>query len=623
MLGLVGLAVAARTECAAVDSAPTPADALAAGRRLFEVCCAYEQVWADLALTAAPSEDRRAWHATARAFGALATELAGHVLFGMAAGGVAAAAGRCREEVSAADRLVTPDLDRREAYVNPAECFTRDLTDLDGYAAFARRHATALAGVSAVVVGIRTSGSYLAPIWAAALRAEGRRTVTVTARPRRSPRVGAGGRFVDPAAGDVWIPPEDDDALLRTVLGGWDVAGTAAIVVDDLAFTGSSFVRVDNYLTGLGIAGGRTVFAQSSPLNPALLTPDAAARLAARRPLTAPARPDGPVGPGAPARRFFADLAAGVSRDIRVTGAELAPPTFAQRHLAARTIVPASEYAHFTGRGRDRHHLLEAELDGRPTRLFAKVFGVGHLADREVELIRGFGDGGYQVVAHVGGFLLYEWIPGRPLGPDEAEQLDDEDVDRLAAYAATVRTLYGAGRVDGTALGRAVTDRVRRVSPVDDATLAAVEKRAAAAGPAAVVEAPRNQGHWHHIRGTDGRLRRVHLDLGEWSWTMDPAEELAAAVLELGLSAEQRKRLVAGFAARTGDDCAEARLSLGTVSYAARVLDSYRFWDGQVAQTPERYRRPADHPSLLAERARVDRFEAALHSALAEVVDGG
>lgn len=51
-----------------------------------------------------------------------------------------------------------------------------------------------------------------------------------------------------------------------------------------------------------------------------------------------------------------------------------------------------------------------------------------------------------------------------------------------------------------------------------------------------VVNASRNQGHWHHIRSGDGRLRRVHLDLGEWSWRMDPVEELAASVLTIVLA---------------------------------------------------------------------------------------
>lgn len=617
MLDLAGLADATGAECAAMDGAGTPRDRRAAGRRLFELCCAYEQVWADLALVTA-ADRRGPRHAAARAFGALASDLAEHVLFrDGAADPLAAVAARCRAEVAAAADLAAADLDRREGYVNPPECFTRDLIDLDGYAAFARGHAAARAGTSAVVVGIRTSGSYLAPIWDAALRVEGCRTVTVTARPRRAPQVDTDGRFTDPAPDEVWTPPAEDDTLVRTAVAGWDLAATGAVVIDDLAFTGSSFVRVDNYLTGLGIDGRRTDFAQDLPVNPAFLTAAAAARLASRRPLTAPRVPDGPDRLGEPARRFFADLLSRTGRDVRVDGVELAPPTFAQRHLAARTTVPPAEHVHFTRRGRDRHHLLTAEVNGRPTRLFAKVFGVGHTAERELDRIRRFGDGGYAVVALAGGFLLYEWIDGRPLGPDEADRFGDEDIDRLAEYAATLSHLNRTGRLDPATHIRDVADRVRRVLPAGRSIDATAHRWLPTGGSVPTVEAPRNQGHWHHIRAAEGRLRRVHLDLGEWSWTMDPAEELAAAVLELGLSAAQAQRLAAGYAARTGDEGVAARMPLGTVSYAARLLDSYHYWDGQLRQMPARYRRPADHPSVLAEQVRRTRVEDALHRAVA------
>jgi hypothetical protein len=622
---LAHLRTALDAEYAVVISGRTAVERRSGALRLFEICCAYEQVCSDLYFDLA-TDVRHRFHASARTFAASASRIAHQVLFADdGADGLRDTAQRAKNAVTNLDPWLatTPD-DLPERYTNLPECFMRDLVDLEAYGRFALRQVIRLAPPAAIVIGIRTTGSYLAPIWDAALRSIGTHTIAVTARPRRSPRIDASGHFADPSPTDRWVPPDDDRILLDRTLARHDPQLMTAIVIDDLAFTGSSFVRIDNYLTDIGIPASGIVFVQDTPLVMNSLTPEAKARMTTRRVLAAPRVDDGPTSLGEAAHHFFGDLLSNMDcggPDVRVTSVELAPATFAQRHLAARTTVPVEQFVHFNPRGRDRHYRLEATVDGQPTRLFAKVFGVGFFAEKEVERIRRFRELAYRVLTHAGGFLFYEWIDGDPLGSDDAHLLGDVDIERISEYAAALRTLNPAGHVTAHGYAMDVVDRLRRAvdmtDPGQDLLGSAVtDFLRRAPGWIPLVNAPRNQGHWHHVRSRNRGLLRVHLDLGEWSWKMDAAEELASAVIELGLSSAQERRLVSDFAARTGEDTVADRMRLATISYVTRMLDSYRYWDGQIEQIPTRYRRDADHPLLVREQHRRSRMLRSLYQAL-------
>lgn len=593
--------------------------------RIYEICCAYEQILADLYFEVSDGHRAR-FHRSAAAFADVASGLAGVLAPGGRAGDLDAAVGRARAEVSSHDGASFAALSGpAEAYVRLPECFMRDLLDLDTYTDFVGERLADVAPTAVAVVGLRTTGSYLAPVWDAALRNRAIPRLTVTARPKRDPRFGADGRVVDAIPDARWVPPDEDASRLAAWFGGLDPRTVTVVVVDDLAFTGSQFVRTDNYFQDLGVPAESIVFVQNKPLVMTSLTPTAFERLAERPVWSASRTPDGPERPEA-AARFFAGLLDGAGATdgrIDITAARLAPPTFTQRHLSAATTVPVDQFVHFNPRARDRHHLLDARVDGRPTRLFAKVLGTGLFGDEETRRIREFGPLGYRVIACRGGFLFYEWIDGQPLGADEAHLLTDDDIDGLAEYAALLGRLNAAGSAHPDQYADDVVGRLRGVVDLP----AELSERLTAATTAFVrgrrrtvpmVDAPRNQGHWHHIRTTAGRLRRVHLDLGEWSWRMEVAEELAATVVELGLSARQTKRLVDSYAARTGDDDVVERMAMATVSYVARVFDQYRFWAGQIEQVPNRFRRPADG----AAAARRPGLMRALETALGDGVTG-
>jgi hypothetical protein len=94
------------------------------------------------------------------------------------------------------------------------------------------------------------------------------------------------------------------------------------------------------------------------------------------------------------------------------------------------------------------------------------------------------------------------------------------------------------------------------------------------------------------------------------------AEELASAIIELGLSATQSERLVSAFVRETGDTGVSDRLRLGSLSYIARVLDNYRYWDEQIALIPEEFRSPPSESRVVRESLRRNRMLDALATLL-------
>ena len=169
----------------------------------------------------------------------ITTALASRVLTGAGAGvadaALAAAAGLLRERVGELPRRV------RTTPVRMPSCFRSfDQTpgDVDRLAGRVSDH-WADRGRPVLVVGIRTSGCYLAPLVAAALRARGHeRTAWTTVRP-----------------GQRWLPAE------RRAMTEAVAAGALAVVVDDPPISWRSVARGAGLLTALGFDAGSVVLA--------------------------------------------------------------------------------------------------------------------------------------------------------------------------------------------------------------------------------------------------------------------------------------------------------------------------------------------------------------------------
>ncbi len=158
---------------------------------------------------------------------------------------------RCCERLSTArlPRGLRDDIVRLPACFRSFDQHPDDLRRLAGD--FAVAHPDRLQPL--LLVGIRTSGSYLAPLYAAYLRAEGYAEVnTVTMRPGRRPHT-------------------RERSLMRRLA----THGGLALVCDDPPGTGSSIARVAKALQGLGVPARSIVlllalFADTDELPPAL-----------------------------------------------------------------------------------------------------------------------------------------------------------------------------------------------------------------------------------------------------------------------------------------------------------------------------------------------------------------
>ncbi|MFB6719670.1 hypothetical protein ACFCV3_05885 [Kribbella sp. NPDC056345] len=489
------------------------------------------------------------------------------------------------------------------------EVFSRDLAKLCDYARFVDGYLAGHRPASLLVIGIRTSGSYLAPIWAAAAERCGIPQLAISVRsPRDTTRPD---RLADPVSESipVMLPlrPDHDEVQIFVDRHG---SAVAAAVLDDLAFSGTSFLAVRHYLDALKV--GPAVFAQNSTLIATTLAPGPRKSFERTPVLVAPRGEDGPGRAGVSPTVFFEGIlneSAAPQESVRVLRVERGPSPYMHRYYAARTTVPLDVISHFDPRGRDRHYLVEVETDGRRRSLFAKVLGSGVASAAEFDRLRAYEVIGRTWFGHAAGFMFEPWNDGQARAFGDASPTTAE-VDQLAHHAAV---LFGTNACGKLATSLYVDDVRRRVMRVATTLGSSVEQTAAqidwnglqarAGARIPLVQAPRNQGHWHYLFG-DTKVTRVHLELGEWSWRIDPAEDLASTVIELGLDSAQARQLLAG--ALTGSDRTEAanRLPLGALSYLARALNAYAYWEDQLALIPRRFLRPDKEVAAAAELVR-------------------
>ena len=354
------------------------------------------------------------------------------------------------------------------------------------------------------VVGLRTSGNYLAPLHAAALRADGEPRVDVlTYRPGRP--------FL-----------HSERAALRAI----DRAGGMVLVVDDPPGSGTSLASAARALVRAGVAGSRIVFLLSlfgpSEDLPEVLREWSAVvqpwadwtvhrRLAAepvRQALAGLAGPGLEVRDGTPAGRVRAAAERG--------------------HLRARFAVRLSDRR--TGREVTRDILVEGA-------------GLGYLGRQSIAVAHALPD----YVPHVYGFadgLLYrDWLPSAQNSAPET------------AMAATVATYVDARRralpapsasVDGLGGRDPVWEVAAKVLAGQYGRLLSVQARPLLLEPImrrllthshpAVLDSKTDLRHWLPDPAAGGDLRKVdfyqrsfgHLDLACY----DPVFDLAGAAAD-------------------------------------------------------------------------------------------
>ncbi|WP_434042742.1 MULTISPECIES: hypothetical protein [Sorangium] len=382
------------------------------------------------------------------------------------------------------------------------------------FARLAERLASSRAPVR--VVGVRSIGTTLSAVTAAALRRRGIRADRITVRPTGQPY----DRRVELAASQRrWV----EDGIAE---------GAQFWVTDEgPGFSGSSFLSTGDALTGAGVPRGSIVFLASRAPDPdALVAPDGARRW----------------------RSFRAEHVAGVTHVPGDPGEFIGGGQWRRRLYEDESRWPASWtlMERFKCLSRDGDRILKFEGMGR--------YGAECLERAHGVFQAGFGpaprDEGQ-------GFASYPWIPGRPL---QADDLSAAVLERLAEYCAF--------RASAFALPSAPVEELIAMARTNFSTEMGKELpgelRLEIARPV-LVDGRMDPHEW--LRTSSGELFKVdasgHGDDHFLPGPTDIAWDLAAAMIEWRMAPDARRAFLDRYRRRSGDD-PERRLPPYLLAYA-------------------------------------------------------
>ncbi|WP_437904006.1 hypothetical protein WME95_36770 [Sorangium sp. So ce327] len=365
------------------------------------------------------------------------------------------------------------------------------------------------------VVGIRSIGTTLSAVTAAALRGQGIRAGRTTVRPSGHPY----DRRVELDAGQIrWV----EDGIAE---------GARFWVVDEgPGLSGSSFLAAGDALVRAGVPRASVVFLGSRAPDPdALVAPDGASRWRSFRSERAeggaqlPGDAGEPIGAGAWRRRCYEDESRW-------------PPSW--------TSMERLKYL-----SRDERRILKFEGMGR--------YGAECLERAHGVFRAGFGpeprDEGQ-------GFCSYPWLPGRPL---QADDLFAAELERLADYCAFRASAFPApGPAADELIAMARTNfslEMRRELPG--------ELHLELARPV-IVDGRMDPHEWR--RSSSGELVKVdacgHGDDHFLPGPTDIAWDLAGAIVEWRMPRGARRAFLERYRRRSGDD-PERRLPAYLLAY--------------------------------------------------------
>jgi hypothetical protein len=477
------------------------------------------------------------------------------------------------------------------------ECFGGRPIDYERYIETARAwlRADRARRAGSGVVGIRTGGSYLAPLWAAVLG-----TDYVTVRPPQLRLV----EEVDvQVLRDGWAWPE--------LAGSWRApAGRPIVVVDDQLGSGTTMsAAVAAVRRAAG--GSATTIPVVHHAGPGSVRPPGTLLLSGVRRRQPPAETtdDGQL------RVYFQDAVAHLlpGAGLVVTTVERLPESYWARYLSAATgttwrLIEPSLRDRLALRFRlARRYRLTCHGSSGVVTLVAKYAGFGCLSAMQAEALATVSAGPPVVGAH-GGYLFHHWVPGASLDFGAGTGVTSEELDTMAATAADLHGAAAvrlpASRVERWVAAAWATVRASGFTlPEEARVLRAIRTRPP------VAPAPSNHGHWHWVRSTDGPLIRFHRETMTARRYIDPAVDLAATAIELQLSPTQVRHLLAAYAERCGDEVSPGRLALGAVQHAALVLSEYdQHHRAARGLTPVARPRPDDVAPFLHRRDQVGAY---------------
>jgi hypothetical protein len=426
-------------------------------------------------------------------------------------------------------------------------CFrAQDIAPADCFELARRVAAEAPSARRVTVVGVRTSGSYLAPLCAGWLAARGVDAQVVTLRP-------------------------------RAPLPGWERRRLrahrpdAVLVVDDPPQSGASLAAVARQVEGCGVPRSRVTL-----LIPGVAGEQAAATCARHRRIEL-ARPE----LSAHRRLRSPELAAWVAS---LTGREGA---------AVTAEWSAEEVAERAGRG---HVEQRFHVEGGGA-VVVRGIGTGWFGDPARHAARALAGHVPEVLGVRDGLMASRLVEGPSPAPG-----DGAAVDAMARYVAVRQRRLGVPwrpplpdgfRKDGWyRLAKVLARAHGPLAPLRTAAVRELLREAAAArpGPECLVDGWMARTDWVTVGGH--LLKRTfaeHAFDKDDVDNLDPAGDLAGLVLEMGPSRELEARAVARYVDLTGDAGVAERLGLAKLLAAALRLERLS-WDLREAAAPEPWR---------------------------------
>lgn len=413
-------------------------------------------------------------------------------------------------------------------------CFrAQDLSPVDCFELARRFALTAPAGSDALVVGIRTSGSYMAPLVAGWLRSRGFVARYTTLRPK-APLVGV-----------------ESEVIRRQ-------CASSVLIVDDPPMTGASYLRTAMRLEQCGVARRSITLLVPVGAESALETGGLAPEFDSYNRVELPHR-ELEVRRQLPSPELLSFLASAVGHP----GALVTP------------VLSADEVEQ---QARRRHVKQVYEVEGAG-RVHVKGVGVGWFGYPARHAVSALSGRIPEVVGFWGTLMVTREVPaGPPTGPPCQD---------IAAYVATrAQALRLPGRrpsekfqKDGFYRLAKLMARVHGpLAPLRMARLRRELAQAVGEAPACLLDGRMGREEWFDgsppLKGDFEEHAFDKDDLG----LHDPAYDLAGALLELGPSRAFEASLVSRYAALSGDLKVRSRLTVALLLYGAFLLER-RSWE--------------------------------------------
>jgi len=405
--------------------------------------------------------------------------------------------------------LIAPPIPNHPIRVNVPEGYAYYGLFPETYAASGRKFFDAKLPAEVVCIGIRSIGTSLSAVVAAALEQRGARVYSWTARPEGHPF-------------DRQLSVDDDlECAWRALSHAW-----FAIVDEGPGLSGSSFTAVAARLASLGIPDRRIVFFPSwTPSGDRFVSESARARW----PLHEKYCSDPPVIDGC------IDISAGKWRSIFYGDASEYP-----------IVQPQHEARKF----------LCSSAAGTALKKFA---GLGEYGEKKFRHARLLAEHGFcpPVLALDNGYLVTEFVPGQPLSRGH---VDRHLLERIAQYIAFRAEHLRADEVTPVAEFSAMIEfnTGSRMAPP------------AARSRTCITDGRMLPHEW--IATPTGYLKTDAIDHGDnhfYPGPTDIAWDLAGAICEFDLNEEECEVLIDNYVHRSADRSIRERLAFFTAAYLA------------------------------------------------------